>query len=89
MPDTTEISLSNGDTITLRTVGSLAEPRIRFWEAALTADGETYRGFAATPDEAVIDLYRTKQLDEFADDDGDEGDVFGWVDEASGRGQLS
>ena len=50
MTDTTEISLSNGDTVTLKTVGRTDPgpgPQIHFWEAALTADGETWKGFAA------------------------------------------
>ena len=88
MTDTTEISLSNGDTVTLKTIGRTDHglgPQVHFWEAVLTADGETWKGFGATPDEAVIDLYRTKQLDEFAED---EDGVPGWIDEASGGGQF-
>ena len=85
MTDTTEISLSNGDTVTLKEIGRNpgAGPPVHFWEAALTAGGETYKGFAATAEEAVIDLYRTKQLDEFADE-GDGMIARGWVDEMPG-----
>jgi len=86
MTETSEFSLSNGDTITIQAVrrtDPVSVQEIVFWEASLEVDTERYRGFGATTEEAIIDLYRTKQLDEF-EDEGRGMIERGWVDEASG-----